>query len=169
MKSLFILRHGKSDWHAAYGTDHDRPLAKRGIAAAEMMGRFLTHKRQVPDGVLSSSAVRARRTAELAVEAGQWECPLTCLDLLYGASVSDVVNLLMQQPDSASALMLVGHQPTWSELIADLTGGSAVHFPTAALARIDLEIDRWREVRAGEGVLRWLVTPKLLQERGREV
>ncbi len=72
MKKVFVLRHGKSDWHAEYGPDHDRPLAPRAVAAAERMGRFLSESAQIPAKVLSSTAVRARHTAELAMSAGRW-------------------------------------------------------------------------------------------------
>ena len=166
MKSLLVLRHGKSDWLADYGSDHERPLAARGVAAAELMGRFLTRCGQAPEAVLSSTAVRARRTAELASEAGQWRCPATYTEVLYGASVAGVVELIHQQDDALDRLLLVGHQPTWSELIADLCRGASVQFPTAALARIDLATERWQDLHSAGGTLRFLVTPKLLQRSG---
>jgi phosphohistidine phosphatase len=166
MKSLLILRHGKSDWNAGQSTDHERPLADRGIAAAKLMGRFLTQRGQEPAKVISSTAVRARDTADLAINAGDWKCDSRLTDTLYGASVATVLDLLAKEDDAVPSLLLVGHQPTWSELIADLTGGTSVRFPTAALARIDFEVDRWDEIQSGCGTLRWLVTPKLLQPSG---
>ena len=39
-KVIILYRHGKSDWGAAYGSDHDRPLAKRGINSAKIMGKL---------------------------------------------------------------------------------------------------------------------------------
>lgn len=168
MKTILVLRHGKSDWHVSSGSDHDRPLAKRGIAAAELMGRFLRQNRQVPAKVLSSTATRARSTAELAMAAGQWHCPVGYTDALYGASVSGVLDLLRMENDDFASLLLVGHQPTWSELIAELCGGAAVQFPTAALARIDVAVDRWSDIEPGTGSLKWLVTPKILQQSGFE-
>jgi len=130
------------------------------------MGRFLRQSDQVPEKVISSTAVRARSTAELAIAAGQWQSLAVYTDTLYGASVSVIIDLLQMEDDSIPSLLLVGHQPTWSELIADLTGGLPVRFPTAALARIDFDVDRWREVQSGAGRLRWLVTPKLLKQSG---
>lgn len=168
MKKILVLRHGKSDWQATYGSDHDRPLAARGIAAAELMGRFLARNGQEPALVVSSTAVRARSTAELAMTAGQWSCRANYTEALYGAAVSAVIDLVQKQDDVIHSLLLVGHQPTWSELIATLCGGSAVRFPTAALARIDSPVERWRDLEPGAGTLRWLVTPKILQQSGFE-
>lgn len=166
MKTLFVLRHGKSDWHAGASSDHERPLADRGVAAAELIGRFLSQRDQVPAKVISSTAVRARDTANLAMKAGEWKCAVSYTDSLYGASVAAVLEVLAAEDDALPSILLVGHQPTWSELIASLTGGTSVRLPTAALARIDFEVDRWEEVDSGGGTLRWLVTPKLLQATG---
>ena len=58
--TLYVLRHGKSDWQAAYGADHDRPLKKRGREAAQLVGRLLSSADEAPDHILSSSALRAR-------------------------------------------------------------------------------------------------------------
>ena len=166
MRTVLVLRHGKSDWgHTGMG-DHDRPLASRGSAAAECMGRFLSAIESPPDRVLSSTAIRARSTAELARSAAGWTCPIDCLDSLYETTAEAMIDLLRQQDPATERLLLVGHQPTWSELIAVLTGGMAVRFPTAALARIDLAVDQWSGVEPRSGALRWLVTPKLLQRSG---
>ncbi|SVD23980.1 uncharacterized protein METZ01_LOCUS376834, partial [marine metagenome] len=56
MRSVIMFRHGKSDWDADYGPDHDRPLAKRGIKAAKKMGKYLAGLDQVPHIVVSSTA-----------------------------------------------------------------------------------------------------------------
>ncbi len=68
MKTLIFFRHGKSDWDAEYHGDHNRPVAKRGRKAAKLMGRFLASTGQVPDSVVTSSALRARSTFELAAQ-----------------------------------------------------------------------------------------------------
>jgi len=60
MKTMLWMRHGKSDWDAGYGRDHDRPLATRGEKAAKAMGTALANAGFLPDFVLSSTAVRAR-------------------------------------------------------------------------------------------------------------
>ena len=49
MKTLLLLRHGKSNWDAQYQLDHDRPLAKRGRKAAALMGRYLSALDEAPD------------------------------------------------------------------------------------------------------------------------
>ena len=169
MKQIFILRHAKSDWKASFDSDYERPLAKRGVKAARMMGRFMRRTDQVPEKVLSSSAIRARATAELAIEAGDWQCQTDYLDSLYGATAASILELIRSQDEGISSLLIIGHQPTLSELIAELAGGAGVRFPTAALARIDFAVEAWDPLRPGDGELISLVTPKLLASAGLEL
>jgi len=166
MKRIYLLRHAKSDWSADFDADHDRPLNERGRGAAQQMGRFLTAIEQAPDLVVASSAVRARDTVELAMSSGAWSCPVEVTRDLYVASPSAVMQLVHMQVSAQDRLLLVGHQPTWSELASALIGGGHVKMPTAALARIDFDVDGWAEVEFGAGTLTWVITPKLLTRLG---
>ena len=56
-RELLILRHGKSDWSAGAMTDHERPLNRRGVAAATRMGQVLTEAGLIPDRIIASSAL----------------------------------------------------------------------------------------------------------------
>ena len=167
MKTLLFLRHGKSDWGADYGHDHERPLKKRGQKAAQAVGRFLTETGGAPDGVIVSTAVRAQETLKLAFEAGGWTCPVRSTDRLYEATPMDVRREIQAEPDETRCLLLVGHEPTTSETVGRLisaTPGAAarVRVPTATLARVDVDVDRWEEVDFGRGELVWLLPPRLL-------
>lgn len=157
-----ILRHGKSDWAAGHGSDLIRPLAQRGSRSATAVGRFLSAVDHAPDLVLCSPATRARQTANLAIEAGEWSCPLEIREELYHGATSRIIGLLEHQPDSASVVMLVGHEPSSSDLIAGLIGGGRHRMPTAGLARIGLEIGRWSQITIGSGRLEWLVPSRVL-------
>jgi phosphohistidine phosphatase len=166
VKTLLLLRHAKADKDPSHATDHERPLTGRGRDAAAMIGWFLTRLEQVPDVVVSSTAVRARDTAQRAARAGGWECPVILDDTLYGAGASQVLARIRDLDDAAGSAMLVGHEPVWSELAGQLIGGASLVFPTAALARIDLPIDAWSRADFGRGALIWLVTPRTLERLG---
>jgi len=163
MKSLYLLRHAKSDWSTDYSSDHQRPLAKRGRRAAATIGRFLSDVEQKPDAIVTSTAVRARTTVELAAEAGGWACTVRPEPDLYGASMAELMVAIRAAPVDAKRLLLAGHEPTFSGAVAHLIGGGTVRMVTAALARIDLPVEHWEQSDLGIGTLIWLVTPKLLQ------
>lgn len=163
MKTLLLLRHGKSDWGAAFEHDHDRPLKKRGRKDARRMGRLLAESGHVPDYVLCSSALRARETMVQGARGGGWEVPVRATEALYEPDPDVVLSVIREVPDEAGVLLAIGHDPAWSELAGRLVGGAHLRIPTAGLARIDLETAAWQE--AGAGVLVWLVTPRLVRRR----
>lgn len=158
MKTLLLMRHAKSDWDADYGDDHDRPLNERGTRSARLMGRVLADEGLEPAHVISSTALRARTTAELANEAGEWGARLSLERALYDEGPKGVLATVASTPDVAR-LMLVGHQPTWSMLVAALTG-ERVEMKTATVAVIDLEVETWAGLANGTGTLRGILHPR---------
>lgn len=164
MKTLFLMRHAKSDWATA-SPDHDRKLNKRGRRAADTMGRFLARIDQLPDLVVSSTAARCRLTTERAMRAGAWDCPARHDERIYEASVADLLAVAGDTEEEVEALMLVGHQPGMGSLLGNLVGGADVRFPTAAVARIEVDIFAWNEIAIGTGTLNWLLPPRLLDRR----
>jgi phosphohistidine phosphatase len=166
LRHLLLLRHGKSDWSADFRADRERPLAPRGVKAAKRMGRFLTAIERMPDVVVSSPATRARTTAELAAEAGDWECGIEIQEDLYGAGSRAVVEVVRQLGTRGETVLIAGHEPVWSDLVGRLSGGSHVRFPTAALACLSLQAPSWMDLDWGRATLQWLVTPRLLRRVG---
>jgi len=162
MKTILVLRHAKSDWNAASGSDHERPLNARGRRAAECMGRFLARVGRVPDGVVSSSAVRARTTVDLASEAGDWGRPILSEPALYETHPDGVLALARTLTDEWASVLLAGHEPTSSAFTGRCVGAASLRFPTAALARIDFDVESWSQVDFGRGRLIFFVTPKLV-------
>jgi phosphohistidine phosphatase len=124
------------------------------------MGRWLEEAGQIPDQVLTSPAERAVQTTRLAMEAGGWSRPVAVCDSLYGG-VEDLLAELRAQPPSVEVLLVVGHEPTCSQALEALMGGGRVRMPTAALARVELEIASWAELAPGCGELAFLVNPRL--------
>lgn len=147
MKTLLVLRHGKSSRADPDLTDHDRPLKARGKQAAVTMGRLIKAQGLVPDLVISSTACRARDTAERVVAAYQGTgTGLRCDERLYHAGAAAIVDVIRGIRQSAGTAMIVGHNPGLEELVEALTGGPET-LPTAALARIALPIDAWTDLR----------------------
>tara|TARA_B100000315_G_C14539667_1_gene570247 strand:+ start:344 stop:835 length:492 start_codon:yes stop_codon:yes gene_type:complete len=162
MKSIILFRHGKSDWDIDYDVDHNRPLAKRGIKAAKKMGRFLAEQNQLPDLVISSTAVRARTTVELAMEAGNWNCQMELESAIYGGSPGTLLKLAQQQDNTLDSICLVGHEPNFSMFISRASNDGYIRFSTANMAKIDFQVNQWKDIRFYEGKLDWLQRPKEL-------
>lgn len=119
--------------------DHDRPLNGRGRRAAPYMGELLAQKGLVPDIMISSSALRAVDTAKAVAQASGFLGPIEVTRRLYLAEPSSYLEVLSESGGSADCVLILGHNPGISELVGVLTGND-VDMPTAALARIDLEV-----------------------------
>jgi phosphohistidine phosphatase len=159
MRNLMIMRHGKSDWDAGAGSDHARPLARRGILSAERMGEVIRDLGVIPDLVISSTAVRARATAELARITGGWASRLILDEALYGTSPGGALEVVARYAGHCERVMIVGHEPTWSMLVRQLTGGSCA-MRTATVADIEIRTDRWDAVTTASGTLVSLLQPR---------
>ena len=158
MRSLYILRHGTAEWTSP-GGDHERPLQDRGRAEARTVGRYLSERDEAPELVFCSSAVRAQETAEVAKSTGEWPSPIRIEPALYEAATSTVADVVRTAETGFERVLVCGHQPTCGMLIGELTRSAAPDFPTAALARIDFELDAWSELAMGSGKLEWIVGP----------
>jgi phosphohistidine phosphatase len=161
MKTLLLLRHAKSSWKTGGVKDFDRPLNQRGLKAAPQVGKLVRKRKLKPDLVLSSPAERARQTTQLMLASARLNTELRYDERIYEASKTRLLEVVSQIEDSADVAMLVGHNPGMEELVKVLTG-EAHHLPTAALACIELNIEKWSKVRAGAGRLQWLGKAKEL-------
>jgi len=163
---LLVMRHAKSDRSAVPGGDHERPLNARGRRAADAMGAWLTAAGEAPGLVITSSAVRARQTAERAAAAGAWDAPVVVEASFYGTTPDAVVARVAEEDDALDAVLVVGHEPVWSLLVGALCGGGRVRLPTAAVAITEPLVSRWRDVVPGCAELRALVPVKLVAPEG---
>jgi phosphohistidine phosphatase len=161
LKTLMLLRHAKSDWDDPSLRDFDRPLAARGKRDAPRIGKAIKKRGTIPDIIISSPAVRAVQTIEAVVQSAGLQISPRLEESIYGAVASDLMKLIRQLPDSSNCALLVGHNPTFEQLLARLTGAQE-HMPTAALACIEFQIDHWADVEDAGGKLAWLLTPKQL-------
>lgn len=149
MKTLLILRHAKSSWDDASLKDHDRPLNPRGVHDAPRMGRLIVSEDIVPQRIISSTAVRAYSTAELAAGVMHDDPEIETTRDLYLASPHTYLDVLADLGGEADPVMVVGHNPGITALVTLLTG-ELREMPTAALALVELEIEEWDDLHRAE-------------------
>ena len=170
MKTVLLLRHAKSSWDHPHLTDHQRPLAPRGIKASPRIGRYLANQGLAPHRVLCSSAQRAMETWELVSEEVDDPLAVEFRTDLYYATTGGVVDMIQALPDEEDKVLLVGHNPTFEDLAIHLMGDGnpedreAIRrkYPTGALSVLEFSVDSWAQVWPGQGFLRAFVKPKSL-------
>jgi phosphohistidine phosphatase len=159
MKTLLVLRHGKSSWGDAELADHDRPLKKRGRRGARSIGRQLRERGLEPDLVLSSTARRARGTARRCLEASGATARFEQTRDLYATGVVRHLEVIAEKAeDDDTMVLVVGHNPDLESLVSILSG-EPVRLKTAYLAAISLDIDSWADLARARGRLDCLLRP----------
>jgi len=164
MKTLYLLRHAKSSWDDPALDDFERPLNKRGLKTAPVMGQLMRERNIDPDLVLCSPAMRTKETAKLAFKAAHLKPEVQYEENIYEAGLKDLLAVIRTVDNSVSTLMIVGHNPGMEELLYGLTG-TVEEFPTAALAKISVKTKFWKDVSKVESVLDWIVRPKDIGEK----
>lgn len=156
---LLFLRHGEAGERRAWGgSDEERPLTAEGRAQTAAEGLALRRLQIVPDIILTSPLVRARQTAEiLATEMGVPDRLIVEERLGYDFRWKKLRELLSEQPH-CRRLMLIGHEPDFSESISKLIGGGQVVLKKGGLAIVSLD-----GPDAVQGELLCLVTPQMLE------
>ena len=145
MRELILLRHAKSSWANPGVTDHERPLNKRGRAAAELMGRCCAEADLLPDLVRSSDSSRTRETVARWAAAANWSGPIEWSPDLYHAAPHRLLDAARSAPDSTRRLMIVAHNPGIEELASSLAGREIV-VPTGTLVLFQVELDAWADL-----------------------
>ncbi|GAA1427615.1 histidine phosphatase family protein [Streptomyces thermospinosisporus] len=167
LRRLVVLRHAKSARPVGV-PDHERPPAPRGLRDAPAAGRALAEAGLLPDLAVCSTAVRARRTWELA--AGEWTGvpPVRYDRRLYGADAADLLAVVREAPEDVRTLLLVGHNPGLEDLVLDLAGDAVddtlaavrTKFPTSAVAVLAWHGTTWRDLDTGGALLTSVTVPR---------
>lgn len=155
---LYLLRHAHAGDAAEWtGNDDLRPLSQRGRQQAQDLGRFLAGQTFALDLLISSPKARARQTAELIAD--EIGIAVGIDERLAGALDVDDLSQIVDNL-GGQRVMLVGHDPDFSELAAQLSGTLRLPLKKGALARIDVSLP----LQPGAGILRWLLVPELYRE-----
>lgn len=164
MKSLLIMRHGKSSWKNKALEDHERPLAKRGLRDTRLMGEVIHEKELIPQLILASSSVRTTQTAQIFSEEVGYHGETRVLDALYLAEAEKYIDELKKVSSDFERVLIIGHNPGLESLL-QMVSGSIEALPTGVIAYISLPIDDWSQINGepmGELVQLW--RPKELRE-----
>ncbi len=170
MKTLFLLRHAKSNWDDPALADFDRPMNDRGQSAALAIGGYMKVEGLFPDLIMSSPAARTFETLERLQKGMARRFLIQYPKILYLAAPETILNMIHNAADSAARLMIVGHNPGLHQLALSLikTGARpdidnlSVKYPTGALLEITFPVETWVDIGLGGGRLQRFIKPKML-------
>ena len=166
MKTLLLLRHGKSTWGDAWLDDFDRPLAPRGIKALLVMACVLDALPEVPGRIYVSPARRALETARGVARKMKKPPPIEEHPSLYLAEIPVFMELTQSLPEELETVMYVAHNPGMEEFTDWLCCGTdrgAASLRTANLAWLELDVREWKETSSSCATLRALIPSRLMK------
>lgn len=161
--TLYIVRHAKAEDRAPFLTDHARKLTPDGTIAAARMGRHLRGQSIRPDRIISSTAARAKSTAEvMAEQVGFDPAEIELNEHLYEGGPKAYLAAVNALPNTVQSIMLVGHNPDVSYFAEFLTHQSTGSMSKGAVVAVTFETMTWAEVSGRTGNLTFQIAPKQL-------
>ncbi len=155
MKTLYLVRHAKSEWEHGHIPDTDRPLNARGYRDADAMSKLLKEKKIVPDLIVTSPAVRAITTALIFCRNFHMNpAYILIIPDLYESTVKQYTQSVSRIDNKYKHVMLFGHNPVISNFANSLTTSFTEGMPTCAIAGIHFhENKNWADFNSARGEL----------------
>jgi phosphohistidine phosphatase len=164
MKTLYIVRHAKSDKDNPKMEDIDRPLNQRGYADAHAMASKINDTRRNPELIISSPAVRALTTALIFARKFKYDPRKVILEeTIYETGTKEYLKIIAGISNEINTAMIFGHNSTITMLVNKLTDPFTDHVPTCAVTAISFPVDDWKEVAMIQGKLVLYDFPKNAQ------
>ena len=166
-RTLLLMRHAKSDWPTGPGNDFERPLTDRGNKDASRIGRWIQEHDWLPDQIICSPAKRVKQTVDhLCQQIGIDSRAVGYDKRIYEADQNHLLNMLKETNSLTTRLLMVGHNPSFSDLLNFLCSDSTHpsvdrSMSSAALAVIALKAP-WSALDQGSGELMSLIQPHTL-------
>jgi len=161
MKSIILVRHGKSSWKFDV-IDHDRPLKQRGENDSELVAKALKIKDCTPGFWLSSPAKRALSTCEIFEKTLNFTKNQTIInEELYDFEGRGVINCIKRLSNEINEVMIFGHNHALTS-ISNIFGDVFIdNLPTSGLVKINFDIKDWEDLK--KGTTEFIIIPKDLR------
>ncbi len=168
MKLLYIARHAKSSWDFSGISDHERPLIGKGIKRTKLIGNYLLQNNAKPDLIISSFAVRAYETAALIAESLSYPKEnIQVENNLYHSNVDILFDHIYGLSNSVNSVMMVGHNPTFTEFSNYFLKDEIDWLPTSAVVCVSFDTDKWGDIHLAKKRVKFVISPKLLRQKSK--
>lgn len=153
MKTVYFIRHAKSSWSDMSLRDHDRPLNKRGKRDAPFMAEKLKELGAEPDAIITSTALRAKTTAQhfaLAFELSGKQ--FVEESKIYEAYSSNILKIVQNTSDNLNTILVFGHNPGFTMVANSFAGGEDIdNVPTCGIVKVVANVSNWKDLKKPKG------------------
>lgn len=162
MKAIHLIRHAKSSWQTPTTDDFSRTLNERGWKDAPFMARKLKELGLQPDYFVCSPAKRTTETSKIIANELNIDFDKIIFDeRIYESSLKQLLQVINELPNNFNNAILVGHNPTLTQLSNYLTDNFIDNIPTSGIVKIELDIDNWQHIIQGIGRKIFFIYPKM--------
>ncbi len=167
MKTLYLLRHAKTEAATGNQEDIDRRLTASGREACEAIGSYMKKHKYVPSFVLSSPARRTSETFSHVMEAAGMSPPYKFEKTFYPFNPDRVADSIRKLDDNIDSVMIVGHNPGIHQLAITLAKPDdtdsyeqlKTKYPTGTLTVLRFKLDSWERMGNKGGKLMDFMPP----------
>lgn len=153
-KTLIIVRHAHTLDANPGQQDHERELTPEGKSQARHSAEWLKEQGNIPKKIVASSAVRTQSTASVFAEVLLGDAnAYQSEDALYRAHEPEVLDFLHEHFTDEESIMVVGHNPTVTQLAIRLGASSVSYLPPASVVILSFEIQTWADLQFHQGKL----------------
>jgi phosphohistidine phosphatase len=157
MKSLLFMRHGKQQLTPRLN-DYDLPLSDKGKRAATDKGEIISQKGIIPDVILSSPVIRAAATAMIVAASCGYNGEIIFHDDFYESDCYSVIMTIKELRDSVNRVLLIGHNPAWTELVYGLQSPhKMIKMDPATLVALSFNGHAWKDIGPGKCLFEWVI------------
>lgn len=160
MKTIYIVRHAKAEDNSASGKDFDRSLTGKGIRTAEKMGKRLALMNVMPGIITTSPAQRALQTAQIIGEIIKYPGEIIQNKTIYNSTAPSLIDIIKNTGKDIQSLMLVGHNPSLTDLLNYFCPSEIENLPKAGIAGIKISENDWGKIMQRCGKLLFFDFPK---------
>ena len=164
MKTIFLVRHGKSSWSHPELADEERLLLVKGENKNKLLAEKFLRKNINVDLIICSHALRAHETAKIIAAVIKYpEKKIKIEKGIYTADADSLYHPFFELSDDINSVMLVGHNPSMTYFANKLIDGNIDNLPTSCLIAVSLDIDNWHDVIKAKGKELFKIFPKTIE------
>lgn len=151
-KKLILMRHGEAEIGAGYQSDFDRKLSATGKYRLQRLSKVLGERKFQLDLLIKSPSRRTMETASILLQNLEVK-EQQIQETIYESSVDNLLDLIQSLPDQYAEVLIIGHNPSLTSLLAYLTGDSILSLSPGMMAIVSFDLAEWAMLSKGTGYL----------------
>ena len=146
------MRHGEAEIGAGYQKDFDRKLSPNGIHKLQRLIKVLKERNFQLDLMIKSPSRRTMETAKILAE-NLKIAQQQVSDSIYESTVDNLLDNVQDLPDHYDRVIIIGHNPSLTALLAYLTNDLNVSLAPGMMAVLSFDLPEWKMLSKGTGYL----------------